>query len=97
MWLRLDDAELIEVSHALRIRADGLPSLEAEKLLNLVDRLNEEPDPDTAAFAAAVDTDDDLEVDGDVVISRGDEGAFVMAWVYVSNEAAGIETVEVDD
>jgi hypothetical protein len=56
--------------------------------------LTDGPHPDTEAFAAAVQTSDELEVDGDTVISRGDDGAFVMAWVYVTNEEAGVETPE---
>ena len=27
---------------------------------------------------------DDCEIDADAVVSRGDDGAFVAAWVYVS-------------
>ncbi|NKL67624.1 hypothetical protein GFL96_38635 [Rhizobium leguminosarum bv. viciae] len=56
----------------------------------LAEKLRKPVDPDTAAFAAAVQTSDDLEVDLDTIISRGeDDGAFVMTWTWVSNERAG--------
>ena len=65
-----------------------LESDELELLLSsiptgpLAEKLRKEPGPDTAAFAGAVSTNDDLEVDEDPLISRGDEGAFVMSWVW---------------
>lgn len=97
MWLRLDDyeaaflAELLnrELKEQLHVDDEG-----KGKLQPIFDRLNEQPDPDTAAFATAVDTNDELEVDSDTVISRSDDGAFVMAWAYVTNEQAGIEPEE---
>jgi hypothetical protein len=84
MWVRLeaDEIELI---------------LEHVPAGRLTEKLREAPDQDTGAFVSAVDTNDDLEVDGDAVISRGDEGAFVMSWVWVSNEAAGIEAPDLDE
>lgn len=33
----------------------------------------------------------EIEVDNPVVLSESDEGAYVMAWVWVSNDDAGIE------
>ncbi|MHC2218959.1 hypothetical protein [Rhizobium leguminosarum] len=55
-------------------------------------------DPDTEAFAAAVQTSDDLEVDPDTIISRGDDdGAFVMSWTWVSNEQAGLRPSNDDE
>jgi hypothetical protein len=77
MWVRLENDEIDLILSV--IPAGGL-----------AERLRSEPDPDTAAFVGAIDTNDDLEIDGDTVISRGDEGAFVMSWIWVSNEAAGI-------
>jgi len=35
---------------------------------------------------------DDVEVDANAIVSEGDDdGAYVMAWVWVSDEAAGLE------
>lgn len=84
MWVRLESDELDLI----------LSSIPAGPL---AEKLRKQPDPDTTAFAGAVSTDDDLEVDEDTLISRGDEGAFVMSWVWVSNEAAGITTEFSDD
>ena len=50
----------------------------------LAEKLRREPDPQAAAFIAAVDTDDELEVDADAVVSRGeDDDALVMSWICV--------------
>ncbi|WP_454287207.1 hypothetical protein [Rhizobium arsenicireducens] len=94
MWLHFDDNETAflvellarELKEHLHVDNTGVHKLQA-----ILEKLTAEPDPDTAAFASAVQTSDELEVDGDVVISRGDEGAFVMSWSWVSNEEAGIE------
>lgn len=63
----------------------------------LAQKLRDPPDPDTQAFISAVSTDDELEVDPDAVISRGDEGAFVMSWTWVSNAAAGLDDEPQED
>jgi hypothetical protein len=34
---------------------------------------------------------DELEVDDDAIVSVGEEGGFVQAWIFISNEEAGIE------
>ena len=36
-------------------------------------------------------SDDDLEIDVDAAVSVGDIGAWVQAWVWVSNDEAAIE------
>ncbi len=58
----------------------------------MIDKIESQsaPHPDTEAFRSAVETDDELEVDDDAIISRGDDGAFVMTWTYISNAEAGI-------
>jgi hypothetical protein len=56
----------------------------------LVEILRGPADPDAEAFIAAVETSDDLEVDPDTIVSRGEEGAFVMSWTWISNEKAGL-------
>ncbi|MBB4229306.1 hypothetical protein [Rhizobium mongolense] len=67
MWVRLEDEEINQI---LRLIPAG----------SLADKLREKPHPDTSAFVGAVETDDELEVDPDAVISRGNDGAFVMSW-----------------
>ncbi|PZM08840.1 hypothetical protein [Rhizobium tubonense] len=84
MWLRL---ELDEIDLILSYIPEGL----------LADKLKKEPHADTAAFVRAVATDDDLEVDDDAVISRGDDGAFVMSWSWISNQQAGLPEYDEDD
>jgi secreted PhoX family phosphatase len=41
----------------------------------------------------AVEVGNDLEIDFHAVVSCGDDGAFVLTWKWVSNEEAGIETL----
>lgn len=85
MWVRLENEEIDQI---LSLIPSG----------PLAEKLRREPDPDAAAFIAAVDIDDDLEVDEDAVVSRGeDDGAFVMSWVWVTNEAAGITLADLED
>ncbi|WP_028732958.1 hypothetical protein [Rhizobium leguminosarum] len=77
MWIRL---EKDEIDLILKSVPEG----------TLAEKLRKPVDPDTEAFVAAVETSDDLEVDPDTVVSRGDEGAFVMSWTWISNEKAGL-------
>ena len=60
------------------------------------DALKDLDDPALAAYrAAAMDQSSggELEVDPNAVVSKGgDEGAYVMAWLWVSDDEAGIES-----
>jgi hypothetical protein len=85
MWVRLEKDELDLILKSIQ---EG----------PLAEKLRKPMDPDTAAFAAAVQTSDDLEVDLDTIISRGDDdGAFVMTWAWVSNERAGLRPFNDDE
>lgn len=84
MWIRLDEAEIQEI----------LQSIRAGPLAN---KFREPADPDASVFIAAVATNDELEVDEDTVVSRGDDGAFVMSWTWVSNADAGFNNRDDDD
>jgi hypothetical protein len=84
MWIRLDDAERTQL---LALVPDG----------PLAEKLREAPDADAGAFMAAVEVDDEFEMDGDAIVSRGEKGAFVMTWLWVSNEKAGLRCREEND
>ncbi|PTV69796.1 hypothetical protein [Agrobacterium pusense] len=84
MWVRLESNEIKRI---LEILPEG----------RLADKLREPADSDADAFLNAVETADELEVDPDAVVSRGEDGAFVMSWVWVSNEKAGLEQDPDDD
>lgn len=84
MWVRFEEDEIVEILAAMPVG-------------NVASKLKAVPDPYTAAFAAAVQVSDDLEIDTDVLISRGEEGAFVMSWVWVPNERAGLDCPDFDD
>ncbi|WP_430253183.1 hypothetical protein [Neorhizobium sp. DAR64872/K0K18] len=77
MWIRLDDDEVALILQSI---PDG----------ELAERLKAPPHPFSKEYADAVVTNDELEVDPDTLISPGDNGAFVMSWVWVYNFQAGI-------
>lgn len=83
---------IIALSEEQRKKAVGLL---VDELPDIAKWISEYEEPtDAAQFRGAVDTDETLEVDDDAPISRSDYGAFVNAWVWVSNEEAGIEGEE---
>ena len=91
MWVRLDKKELDLVTSGLA----QLSELgDRDEVTSLITRLHEKADPDPVDehFRSAVETSDELEVDPDAVVSRGEDGAFVMSWSWVGNDAAGVET-----
>ena len=95
MWIRLDDEQTQMVVQSLKLRADNLPSLEAEKHYDLVARLTEAPEPTDEAYrtAAMQYANDDFEVDSDAVVSRGgDPGSWVMSWIWITDEKAGVKS-----
>ncbi|UIJ85264.1 hypothetical protein LZK77_16230 [Rhizobium leguminosarum] len=84
MWVRLEDNEI-------NLILGSIPKG------GLAEKLQASADPDARAFIEAVQTGDDLEVDEDTVVSRGEDGAFIMSWTWVSNEMAGIAPTENED
>ena len=52
----------------------------------------DEENDDDAFRSAAVEgwQSDDVQIDPDAIVSQSDAGAFVAAWVWVSNSDAGI-------
>lgn len=84
MWIRLEKEELDLILESI---PDG----------HLAAKLRKPAHPHTQAFAGAVQTDDELEVDPDTIISRGEDGAFVMSWTWVSNEEAGFLSPDDDE
>lgn len=84
MWINLT-AE--EISLILTFMPDS----------SVAKKLRAPVDPDDQAFLNAVETSDDLEVDPDAVVSRSEDGAFVMSWIWVSNVDAGVDPAPVDE
>ncbi len=72
---------------------DGTISiLQPAEIDKLCEKLNETEDASGwIAQARELYGSDEIEIDEDAVLSQGDEGAFVSAWVWVSNEEMGIE------
>ena len=64
-----------------------------KKDISFLDALIKEMDRDRETYAAAVEkaahffcTDDDTEIDDDPIVTPGEDGAWVSAWVWVVNE-----------
>jgi len=91
MWINFSKDELGLVKEIL--------ILNTSKGCDLVRKINEfisrTLGPDTEKYREAAQrslgTEDNIEIDDDAPISKGnDSGAFVQAWIWVSNEDAGI-------
>jgi len=100
MWLRLEDQELALIDAALRSARGDQP--EDPDAIALADRIAakiaEGKEPWRADYINAVETDDELEVDDDAIVSEGgDPGAWVMAWVWITDAQAGHEEEDEDD
>ncbi|MBN9314206.1 MAG: hypothetical protein J0I99_00550 [Devosia sp.] len=97
MWFKLSDAEQSLVQHHLRSAiADQGPD---PKAITLADRLTSDAKPETEDAQAYRDAADDpfgeVNVDEDAPVTvSASGGAWVLAWVYVSDADAGIEEDE---
>lgn len=92
MWINLDDTDM-KVFEDIANGGSIVNSRKAIKALHsrITDKKAEQAD--LQAYRDAVETDDELKVDADAVVSPGDDpGAWVMAWIWITNEQAGIET-----
>ena len=54
-------------------------------------------DADPFVHMARERADNELEIDDDPLVSPADDGCWVAAWVWVSNDAAGVEEPDDDD
>ncbi|SCW95359.1 hypothetical protein [Ancylobacter rudongensis] len=90
MWINLTDQERGLISVCLN--ALTVPEAKA-----LIARLNEPADPTDGTFVERAREDYEFGSDGDVdiddtpVVSRSENGAYVMMWGWVSNEDAGLD------
>jgi hypothetical protein len=81
----LDDAEIDALCE--EINHSGLEFGQCVQILG-----EDDSDPYVAAALDHV-RDGELEVDVPTIVSRGeDDGAYVMSWIWIENEEAGIET-----
>lgn len=79
--------------------ADRLRALIAEGLtigetLNVFGEHQAATDPGAQAFIDAAPDRDGISYDATPIVSQSDDGAYVSGWVWVSNEAAGLEPDE---
>lgn len=78
-----------EVTHAealQALKADGLTIGECVDVLAAPD-----DDPYVRAARDSIVGDDDVQIDAKTVTSQGDNGAWVLSWMWVSNGEAGID------
>jgi hypothetical protein len=87
MWLSLTDDEMNRVGRALRQHGEAEDITLAERL-----RTDAIPGRNDAAYrsAAADPFGEDYEIEDDAPVSVSDDGAYVMAWVYVTDGEADL-------
>lgn len=94
VWLMLDKAETDHLYRLISQRPDDavLASIAAK-----MEILSQSIDHDDAFRSAASDlyaskfSDGDFTIDENAMVSKGDEGAYVMAFLYVRNAEAGFD------
>ncbi|MCO5145398.1 MAG: hypothetical protein M9895_04360 [Aquamicrobium sp.] len=95
MWLNLDDKEIAIIKFALASAIGDGPAVDHGAAIIAKIQANEAENPLDAAYRNAVETNDELEVDDDAIVSLGaDPGAWVHAWVWVTNEQIGITDID---
>lgn len=89
MWLNLTDENIRLIKETMASRG-----LAGQEILDAItDQENVIPEAEKYIDAAArKGSEGSLEVDADAVVSMGDDaGAYVMAWLWVTDDDAGIE------
>ena len=102
MWINLDVIEAARVMNALRSsKGDGPAEAADIALAEKIEQAVTAIDPADPYVEAAVERwsrDGEIEIDEDAVVSRGDDpGAYVMGWLWVTNEDAGLPSEGADD
>ncbi|MEQ1950892.1 hypothetical protein [Mesorhizobium sp. CN2-181] len=100
MWIHFDDKELELLKKALNRSKIYGDSDETDAVIALQLRISKQAveDPIDAQYRNAVETSDELEVDDDAIVSiSNDPGAWVHAWIWVTNEEAGISDPDEED
>ena len=94
MWMQLDEAQQKALERVLEDATmfATMQRGESKDADVIAERLAwyRAPDANDQRFRNAVNTNNELEMDDDAVTSVGGDGAFVMTWTFVSNEAAGV-------
>lgn len=93
IWLQLSDEDAILIKEAIQIREaiSGSAAKSGNEILGKIDLLMESRENDEAFREAVIDKyagkldDGDLDFQSDGMVSKGDEGAYVMAFLYVRN------------
>lgn len=95
MWIHFDESELALVKDALRYAIQN----NRAGAMTLLDHIEEKVsifDADDPYRAAAQEkATDELEIDDDAIVSEGgDPGAWVHAWIWITDGEAGVDRDE---
>ncbi len=99
IWLQTTPEE----AAALREALAGSDDPAAASILAKIDLLTTDRDHDEAFREAAIEkyvgklSDGDLDFQSDAMVSNGEEGAYVMAFLYVRNDEAGLNFDDEDE
>lgn len=98
-WLQMDGQEAARLRDALEGSDDPLLRGLHAKLALLTSENEHDEDFRQAAFEkyAGKLQDGDLDFQSDGMVSRGDDGAYVMAFLWVDNAEAGLDLDPEDD
>lgn len=97
MAIHLNETEIATIVELLRSHGKvgmlgGTTPAAAEMLEALQVKMQEGGNDNAYRRAAFNDHgDDECEIDDDAVVSVGDGGAFVMAWLWITDDEAGID------
>lgn len=98
LWLQLDKDEALFLFRHLEQHAGMLGAIREKMRVGLSDNNVDEDFRQAAVekFAGRLQ-DGDLDFQTDGLVSKGDEGAYVMAFLWVNNAEAGLEPEEGDN
>lgn len=80
--------------HSFGLFPDGSPVLANVRIDDPDNEAERTALMEAAREKYALRSSDDIEIDDDARVSQGDTGAFVQAWVHVTNEEAGLPDFE---
>lgn len=89
----------VDLRHeVMQAQLRAIPNLTFGDCVNFFSEQQDEEDGKFVSAAMGRGTDGELEIDENAIVSRGsDPGAYVMAWIWISDRDAEIEDYGEDD
>lgn len=99
MWIQLNEEEAELMKQLLRHQVHELMNDDAKRLLSYIECSAEEASQsDPYREAAYKHRGDDFGIDEDALVSNGaDKGAWVHAWIWITDDEAGLSGDNEDD